>query len=92
MDEATIQWTEYMMYRVRLRGFDLAKVEQIMRYSSERYLDTATNRLVVVGRHGERLVMIPYEREGNTVRPVTIHVTTRQQLKFRVKSGRFRNE
>ncbi len=92
MDEARIQWTEYMMYRVRLRGFDLAKVEQIMRYSSERYLDTATNRLVVVGRHDERLVMVLYERVGDTLTPVTIHATSRQQINFRVKSGRFRNE
>ena len=92
MDEATIQWTEYMMYRVRLRGFDVAKVEQIMRYSSERYLDTATNRLVVVGRHDERLVMVLYERVGDTLTPVTIHATSRQQINFRVKSGRFRNE
>lgn len=92
MDEATIQWTEYMMYRVRLRGFDVAKVEQIMRYSGERCLDTATNRLAVVGRHDERLVMVLYEQVGDTLTPVTIHATSRQQINFRVKSGRFRNE
>jgi len=80
------------MYRLRLRGFDLATVEQIVRYSAERYVDTVTRRLVAVGRHGRRLVMIPYEREGNRVTPVTIHVTSRRQINFRVKSGRFRNE
>ena len=36
MEEATIVWTEYMKYRLRLRGYDLATVEQILRYSSER--------------------------------------------------------
>ena len=34
-----IVWTDYMEYRARLRGFDLAKVEQIVRYSGERYVD-----------------------------------------------------
>jgi len=33
-----VVWTEYMKYRARLRGFDLARVEEIVRYSSERYL------------------------------------------------------
>ena len=45
MEEATIIWTEYMKYRLRLRGYDLPAVEQILRYSSERYVDTATGRL-----------------------------------------------
>lgn len=92
MDKAQITWTEYMKYRLSMRGFDLAKVEHILRYSSERYFDTATGRQVVVGRHDQLLVMIPYESEENTLTPVTIHVTSRQQINFRVKSGRFRNE
>lgn len=46
-----IIWTDYMRYRAKLRGFDIAKIEHIMRYSSERYVDTATGRTVVVGRH-----------------------------------------
>jgi hypothetical protein len=92
MDEAQIIWTDYMRYRLSLRGFDIAKVEQILRYSEERYIDATTRRLVAVGRHDRRLVMIPYEHEGNTLTPVTIHVTSRQQINFRVKSGRFRNE
>jgi hypothetical protein len=40
MEAATIVWTEYMEYRLSLRGYDLATVEQILRYSSERYVDT----------------------------------------------------
>jgi hypothetical protein len=31
-----IVWTGYMEYRAKLRGFNLAKIEQIVRYSSER--------------------------------------------------------
>lgn len=88
----TIIWTDYMKYRVRLRRFDLSQIESIMRFSDERYLDTATGRNVAVGRHGKQLVMIPYDREGATVTPVTIHVTSRQQINFRVQSGRFNHE
>ncbi len=56
-----IAWTDYMRYRARARGFDLAKIEHLVRYSSERYFDTETGRQVVVGRHGDNLVMIPYD-------------------------------
>ena len=77
MDEATIEWTDYMRYRVRLRGFNFATVEQIVRYSNERYVDMSTGRFVAVGRYDQHLVMIPYEQEANTISPVTIHVTSR---------------
>jgi len=87
-----IVWTDYMKYRGSLRGFDLSMVEDIVRYSSERYIDMETQRLVVVGRHDEKLVLIPYERENENVTPVTIHVTTRQQINFRLRTGRYRNE
>ena len=92
MEEATIVWTDYMKYRLGLRGYDLATVEQILRYSSERYVDTASGRAVAIGRHDKLLVMIPYELEGRTLTPVTIHATSRQQINFRIKSGRFKNE
>ena len=92
MEEATIIWTGYMKYRLKLRDYDLARVEQILRYSSERYVDTVTGRLVVIGRHGKILVMIPYERKGGTLNPVTVHATNRQQINSRLKSGRYRNE
>ena len=87
-----IVWTEYMKYRLRLRGYDLATVEQILRYASELYVDTVTGRLVSIGRHGNLLVMIPYERKGGTLTPVTIHATNRQQINSRLKSGRLKNE
>ena len=92
MAETTIAWTEYMKYRLNLRGYDLAMVEQILRYSSERYVDTVTGRLVAVGRHENLLIMIPYELKQQTLTPVTIHATTRQQINSRIKSGRFTNE
>ena len=84
--------TDYLRYRAKLRGFRLDEIEEIVRYSSERYVDTATGRKVVVGRHGDVLVMIPYDIEGDSMVPTTIHATTRQQVKFRIKVGRFTYE
>jgi RNA:NAD 2'-phosphotransferase (TPT1/KptA family) len=83
-------WTEYLKHRARVRGFDLAIIEQIVQFSEERYFDSATQRMVAVGRHGSRLVMIPYEQEGETVTPITLHATTRQQINLRLRTGRFR--
>jgi len=88
-----IIWTDYFRYRVKLRGFNLSNVEEIIRYSTERYYDTATERLVIVGKDANVLVMIPHEIDKkDIVTPITIHATTRQQINFRVKSGRFENE
>ena len=92
MEKSAVHWTDYMRYRARLRGFDLARIEHIVRHSEERYADTSTGRLVAVGRHGKYLVMIPYERRGNVLVPITVHVTTREQIDLRVKSGRLTNE
>ena len=89
----TFIWSDYIRYRVRLRGFDLSKIEEILRFSDERYFDTVTRRMVAVGRHDKMLAMIPYERteneSGEVITPVTVHATTRQQIKFRLSSGRF---
>jgi hypothetical protein len=84
--------TDYLRYRAKLRGFRLNEIEEIVRYSSERYADTVTGRKVVVGKHGDVLVMIPYEIERDSMVPITIHTTTRQQVKFRIKVGRFTYE
>jgi len=83
-------WTEYLKHRARLRGFDLAIIEQIVRFSEERYFDTVTRRMVVIGQHGSRLVVVPYEQENDALTPITIHATTRQQISFRLRTGRFR--
>ncbi len=87
-----IVWTDYVKYRADIRGFDLEKIEEILRYSDERYFDVVTRRQIVIGRHADRVVMIPHERSENLITPVTIHVINRQQIKFRLKTGRFVNE
>jgi hypothetical protein len=84
-----IIWTSYLLYRVTGRGFDLELIENILRFSNERYYDVETDRAIVVGKHGEQLVLIPYEQSKNTITPITIHVTTQQQIRFRLKTGRF---
>ena len=90
--ETHIAWTDYLRYRAELRGFDLAHIEEIVRYSNERYMDNATGRLVAVGKHMQQLVMVPYETEEDVIRPVTVHATTRTQIEARIKSGRFAHE
>ncbi len=85
-----VVWTAYLKYRVQIRGFDLAKIEHIVRHSEERYFDSATYRRVAVGSHGHLLVIIPYDQEEEILTPVTIHSTTRQQINLRVRTGRFK--
>jgi hypothetical protein len=88
-EKSTVEWSGYLRYRAGLRGFEPAKIEKILRYSVERYFDSITRRMIAVGRHDDRLVMVPYEEKEDTITPVTIHVTTRQQINFRLKTGRF---
>ncbi len=85
-------WSDYIKHRAKLRGFNLTIIKEILRYSGERYFDTVTHRLVVVGKHEDRLVMIPYEKSIDSIRPITIHIISRQQINFRLKTGRFINE
>jgi hypothetical protein len=39
-----ITWTEYLLYRAKLRGFDLDELGKIIRFSVERYHDVETGR------------------------------------------------
>ena len=87
-----IVWTKYLKYRARLRGFELPQLEHIVKYSGERYLDTETGRMIAVGRHDTRLVMVAYGVEGDVVTPVTVHVITRQQIRYREQTERFIHE
>ncbi len=88
-----VVWTEYFRYKVKLRGFNLANVEEILRHSTERYYDNVTERVVVVGKDAGVMVIIPYEDDEEcSITPITIHATSRQQIKYRIKSGRYRNE
>ncbi len=89
-DQILIVWSDYVKYRIDLRGFDVKKVENILRYSNERYFDTITHRFIAVGKHDRLLVMIPYEQSGDIIYPITIHATTRQQINFRLKTERFK--
>jgi len=88
----SVVWTDYFRYRAELRGYELAQIEEIVRYTSERYFDTRTLRKVAVGKHDSRLITIPYEENNEEIIPVTIHAISRQQIKFRLKTGRFRHE
>ena len=90
-EQISIVWSDYMKYRINLRGFDLKKIESILRYSDERYFDNVTQRRIVIGRHDRLLVMIPYEQSGEKMNPITIHATTRQQINFRLKTGRLKH-
>jgi hypothetical protein len=87
-----IIWTEYLLYRAKLRGFNKDILEEIIRFSAERYFDTTTRRKVVIGKHGTKLVIIPYDQTNSQLVPVTVHSTSRQQLRFRLKTGRFIRE
>jgi hypothetical protein len=71
------------------RGYKKEQIEHIIRFSSERYFDTETRRFVIVGKHGAKEVIIPYDIEEKTIIPVTIHAISRQQIRFRKLSGRF---
>ena len=84
-----IIWSDYLKYRANLRNFDLNQIEEIVRFSPERYYDTETSRLIAVGTHDQTLVIIPYEINAGSIQPITIHATSRQQIKFRLKTGRF---
>lgn len=83
-----IIWTDYLRYRAKLRGFDLAILEQLINHSTERYFDVETERSVVIGRHHDDLVMVPYDRADGDITPVTVHVITRQQINFRLRMER----
>ena len=89
MKKIRIFWTDYIKYKADLRGFKLEIIENILGYSEESYFDTITQRTIVVGIHDNRLVIVPYEKSGNIITPITIHATTRQQINFRLKTGRF---
>ena len=89
MERKTFIVTEYLAYRAELRKFDLPIIEHIVRYGQERYFDTETGRRIVIGEHNQHLVMVAYEESEADITPVTIHATSRQQVKFRINTGRF---
>ena len=82
--------TDYLSYRLKERNYDLNRIKEILRFGTERYFDTETGRNVVVGTHGKKTVLVPYEETEVAITPVTIHAITRQQIRFRINTGRFR--
>ncbi len=84
-----IRWTSYLQFRAQLRKFDLNTLEGVLRNTPERYTDAATGRRVAIGKHGNTLVAIPYEMDKDAMIPVTVHATSRQQVTYRLRSGRF---
>ncbi len=84
-----IVWTEYMKYRSSKRGIDLDVIEQIVRYSSERYVDNETHRRLAVGKHKSAIVLVPYEESDTSLTPITVHPTTRKQINLRLKTERY---
>jgi hypothetical protein len=73
-----VYFADYLKYGAGLRGFDLIQTENILRYSQERYFDSETHRLLVVGEQGYKGLMIPYKESETEITPVTIHATIRQ--------------
>jgi hypothetical protein len=57
-----IYFTEYMNYRVNQRKYDLIQINEILKYSSERYIDCETGRKIAVGNHHEKLVLKPTKK------------------------------
>jgi hypothetical protein len=64
----------------------------VVRQSTERYYDTATLRRVAVGKHDQRLVLVPFDSDEKSITPVTVHAVTRSQIDLRLKTGRFVHE
>ena len=91
-DSMQFVWTDYFTFRASSRGFDLSKIEDIVRYSVERYYDHITGRRIAIGKHNRKLVMIAYESIHSSLTPITIHTITRQQIRYRIRIGRYTNE
>lgn len=56
--QLSIIWSDCFKYRADLRGFELTKIENILRYSEERYFDIITQRKVAVGKHDKLLGLV----------------------------------
>jgi hypothetical protein len=88
-----IEICEYLLYRAQTRGYDVDRIKEILRYGEEWYIDIDTGRRIAIGRHDpRRLVLIAFEATDEVMRPVTVHATTRQQITFRIRTGRYVHE
>ena len=91
-DSMQFVWTDYFKFKASSRGFDLSKIEDIVRYSVERFYDHLAGRRIAIGKHNRKLVMIAYELIYTSFIPITIHTITRQQIRYRIRTGRYTNE
>ena len=81
---------KYFLYRLKVREYELEKVESILRTSFEVYFDSDTGRNIKVGKHDNVLIIVAYdvEQDGSTT-PVTVYQTSRKQINYYLKKERF---
>lgn len=81
---------KYFLYRLKVREYEIEKIESILKTSSEVYVDSDTGRNIKVGKHDTVLVIVAYdiEQDGSTT-PVTVYQTSRKQINYYLKKGRF---
>jgi len=92
MSEIPIIWTDYFLYRASERELDLVQMEKILRYSGERYLDTGTGSHIAIGSDKNHLHLVAYDLTEVGYEVITAHTTNRQQITFRLNSGRYSHE
>ncbi len=81
---------KYFLYRLKIREYNIEKVESVLRTSSEVYFDTHTGRDIKVGKHDNDLIMIAYDVEQDgSITPVTVYKITRKQIRYYLKEERF---
>ncbi len=90
----TIEYSQHIEVRLRLRGIERALPERICREAAQRFLDTETSHRIAVDRaelYGKvRDVMVAYREEDGYVKLLTIHPLKDGQLENRLASGRWR--
>lgn len=87
-----INWNNtHFVYQVNQRVIDLEKVENTLRFSTEKYFDNNTGRYVKIGGNKrEGLLLVSYEIElDESVTPITVHQTDREQINHRLNEGRY---
>ena len=78
---------------MQLRGIEDWIPAHLIRVADERYADTGTGYLVVVGEaeygQGTHLMMVAYEERKHEIFVVTAHPLSRRDVEQKVRSGRW---
>ncbi len=75
---------------LKVREYNLEKVELVLRTSSEVYFDIHSGRDIKVGKHDNELIIVAYDLEADgSITPVTVYQTSRKQIKYYLKEERF---